>query len=142
MVLSTSMGNRFGSLEADKKFDATSDARQEGSSAPKFEIFQATEMAGGKLVAKHCSTRASRRNFITEEFRRFRAVSGPSQGGHSRARLFDPAGRDSSRYEIDQSLGVINADTDFQHSWNSAHVSRGCRQPDLIATAGAGLFCC
>jgi hypothetical protein len=35
-----------------------------------------------------------------------------------------------------------NADTIFQHSWNSAHMSRGCTQPDLIATGGAGLFYC
>ncbi|MEA2772718.1 MAG: hypothetical protein QOD93_5680 [Acetobacteraceae bacterium] len=35
-----------------------------------------------------------------------------------------------------------NADTVFQHSWNSAHMSRGCTQPDLIATGGNGLFYC
>jgi hypothetical protein len=35
-----------------------------------------------------------------------------------------------------------NADTIFQHAWNSAHMSRGCSQPDLIATGGAGLFYC
>lgn len=34
------------------------------------------------------------------------------------------------------------ADTVFQHSWNSAHMSRGCSQPDLIATGGNGLFYC
>ena len=27
-------------------------------------------------------------------------------------------------------------------SWNSAHGSRGCSQPDLVATGGAGLFYC
>jgi hypothetical protein len=27
-------------------------------------------------------------------------------------------------------------------SWNSAHASRGCSQPDLVATGGAGLFYC
>jgi hypothetical protein len=27
-------------------------------------------------------------------------------------------------------------------SWNSAHMSRGCSQPDLIATGGNGLFYC
>ena len=27
-------------------------------------------------------------------------------------------------------------------SWNSAHPSRGCSQPDLIATGGAGKFYC
>ena len=27
-------------------------------------------------------------------------------------------------------------------SWNSAHASRGCSQPDLTATGGAGLFYC
>jgi hypothetical protein len=35
-----------------------------------------------------------------------------------------------------------NADTVFQHSWNSSHMSRGCSQPDLIATGGNGLFYC
>jgi hypothetical protein len=34
------------------------------------------------------------------------------------------------------------ADTVFQHSWNSAHMSRSCSQPDLIATGGNGLFYC
>jgi hypothetical protein len=34
------------------------------------------------------------------------------------------------------------ADNDFQHSWNSAHQSRACSQPDLIATGGNGLFYC
>jgi hypothetical protein len=27
-------------------------------------------------------------------------------------------------------------------SWNAAHTSRGCSQPDLIATGGNGLFYC
>jgi len=27
-------------------------------------------------------------------------------------------------------------------SWNSAHPSRGCSQPDLVATGGAGKFYC
>jgi hypothetical protein len=27
-------------------------------------------------------------------------------------------------------------------SWNSAHPSRGCSQPNLVATGGAGLFYC
>ena len=27
-------------------------------------------------------------------------------------------------------------------SWNSAHASRGCSQPDLVQTGGAGLFYC
>src|SRR5579883_291741 len=35
-----------------------------------------------------------------------------------------------------------NADTIYQHSWVSAHMSRGCSQPDLVATGGAGLFYC
>jgi hypothetical protein len=35
-----------------------------------------------------------------------------------------------------------NADTVFQHSWSSAHMSRGCTQPDLIATGGNGLLYC
>ena len=35
-----------------------------------------------------------------------------------------------------------NADTVFQHSWNAAHMSRSCSQPDLIATGGNGLFYC
>jgi hypothetical protein len=34
------------------------------------------------------------------------------------------------------------ADTIYQHSWNSAHMSRSCSQPDLIATGGNGLFYC
>jgi hypothetical protein len=34
------------------------------------------------------------------------------------------------------------ADTVFQHSWNSAHMSRSCSQEDLIATGGNGLFYC
>jgi len=28
------------------------------------------------------------------------------------------------------------------NSWNSSHGSRGCSQPDLVATGGAGLFYC
>jgi len=27
-------------------------------------------------------------------------------------------------------------------SWNFAHASRGCSQPNLVATGGAGLFYC
>lgn len=27
-------------------------------------------------------------------------------------------------------------------SWNSAHASRGCSQPKLVATGGAGLLYC
>ena len=34
------------------------------------------------------------------------------------------------------------ADTVFQKSWNSSHMSRACSQPDLIATGGNGLFYC
>jgi hypothetical protein len=34
------------------------------------------------------------------------------------------------------------ADTVYQHSWASAHTSRACSQPDLIATGGNGLFYC
>ena len=34
------------------------------------------------------------------------------------------------------------ADTVYQHSWNSAHMSRDCTQPGLIATGGNGLFYC
>jgi hypothetical protein len=34
------------------------------------------------------------------------------------------------------------ADTIFQHSWNSAHMSRDCTQPGLVATGGNGLFYC
>jgi hypothetical protein len=34
------------------------------------------------------------------------------------------------------------ADTVFQKSWNSAHMSRACSQPDLVATGGNGLFYC
>ena len=32
--------------------------------------------------------------------------------------------------------------TVFQRSWNAAHMSRACSQPDLIATGGNGLFYC
>jgi hypothetical protein len=35
-----------------------------------------------------------------------------------------------------------NADTVFQRSWVSSHMSRGCTQPDLVATGGAGLLYC
>jgi hypothetical protein len=35
-----------------------------------------------------------------------------------------------------------NADTIFQHHWGSSHMSRGCTQPDLVATGGNGLFYC
>ena len=31
---------------------------------------------------------------------------------------------------------------EFLQSWNSAHMSRSCSQPDLIATGGNGLFYC
>src|SRR5215469_6817189 len=34
------------------------------------------------------------------------------------------------------------ADTVYQKSWGSAHMSRGCSQPDLVATGGNGLFYC
>jgi hypothetical protein len=34
------------------------------------------------------------------------------------------------------------ADTVFQKSWGSAHMSRACSQPDLVATGGNGLFYC
>ena len=34
------------------------------------------------------------------------------------------------------------ADTVYQHSWNSAHMSRACGQADLIATGVNGLFYC
>jgi len=34
------------------------------------------------------------------------------------------------------------ADTVFQKSWNSSHMSRACSQPDLVATGGNGLFYC
>ena len=34
------------------------------------------------------------------------------------------------------------ADTVFQHSWNAAHMSRACSQPDLVATGGNGMFYC
>jgi hypothetical protein len=36
----------------------------------------------------------------------------------------------------------IPAYTETAHSWNAAHTSRGCSQPDLIATGGNGLFYC
>jgi hypothetical protein len=34
------------------------------------------------------------------------------------------------------------SDTVFQKSWVSSHQSRGCTQPDLVATGGGGLFYC
>jgi len=34
------------------------------------------------------------------------------------------------------------ADTEFQKSWNSSHMSRSCTQADLVATGGNGLFYC
>ncbi len=34
------------------------------------------------------------------------------------------------------------ADTVFQKSWVSSHMSRSCSQPDLVATGGNGLFYC
>jgi hypothetical protein len=34
------------------------------------------------------------------------------------------------------------ADTEFAHSWNATHQSRGCTQADLIATGGNGLLYC
>jgi hypothetical protein len=34
------------------------------------------------------------------------------------------------------------SDTVFQKSWVSSHQSRGCSQPDLVATGGGGLFYC
>jgi len=33
-------------------------------------------------------------------------------------------------------------DSIYQKSWNSAHMSRSCSQPDLVATGGNGLFYC
>ena len=33
-------------------------------------------------------------------------------------------------------------DTIYQKAWNSAHMSRGCTQPDLIATGGNGYLYC
>jgi hypothetical protein len=32
--------------------------------------------------------------------------------------------------------------TQFSQSWNAAHMSRACSQPDLVATGGNGLFYC
>jgi hypothetical protein len=34
------------------------------------------------------------------------------------------------------------ADTVYQHSWVSSHMSRDCTQPGLVATGGAGLLYC
>jgi Collagenase NC10 and Endostatin len=34
------------------------------------------------------------------------------------------------------------ADTVYQKSWVSSHMSRSCSQPDLVATGGAGLIYC
>jgi hypothetical protein len=36
----------------------------------------------------------------------------------------------------------VSAYMEAAHSWNAAHTSRGCSQPDLIATGGNGLFYC
>jgi hypothetical protein len=36
----------------------------------------------------------------------------------------------------------VAAYTETAGSWNAAHTSRGCTQPDLIATGGNGLFYC
>jgi len=36
----------------------------------------------------------------------------------------------------------VEAYTETARSWNAAHTSRGCSQPDLIATGGNGLFYC
>ena len=36
----------------------------------------------------------------------------------------------------------VAAYMEFAHSWNAAHTSRGCTQPDLVATGGNGLFYC
>ena len=47
--------------------------------------------------------------------------------------------RSAMRGHIDRRGG---ADTEFQRSWNSAHMSRACSQEDLIATGGNGLFYC
>jgi len=33
-------------------------------------------------------------------------------------------------------------DDDASRSWNAAHPSRGCSQPDLVSSGGAGLFYC
>jgi hypothetical protein len=33
-------------------------------------------------------------------------------------------------------------DDDYARSWNSSHASRGCNQPALVSTGGAGLFYC
>jgi len=34
------------------------------------------------------------------------------------------------------------ADTVYQHSWNSSHMSRDCTQPGFVATGGGGLLYC
>ena len=39
-------------------------------------------------------------------------------------------------------LGHIDRSGNPASSWNAAHQSRGCSQPDLIATGGNGLFYC
>jgi hypothetical protein len=38
--------------------------------------------------------------------------------------------------------GPPNATNRYFTSWNAAHGSRSCSQPDLVATGGAGLFYC
>jgi len=39
-------------------------------------------------------------------------------------------------------LGHFDRTGGGNSSWNSAHASRGCSQPNLVATGGAGLFYC
>ena len=39
-------------------------------------------------------------------------------------------------------LGHIDRSGTPASSWNAAHQSRGCSQPDLIASGGNGLFYC
>src|SRR6187200_2697835 len=39
-------------------------------------------------------------------------------------------------------LGHVDRSGGGNSSWNQAHMSRSCSQPDLVATGGAGLFYC
>jgi hypothetical protein len=68
-------------------------------------------------------------------------------GSDSLGRAF-PAGTDrtcnnwSSNSSGNAMLGHHDRSGGNTTSWNSAHPSRSCSQPDLVATGGAGLFYC
>ena len=49
---------------------------------------------------------------------------------------------DAVRDEVRAMLGHFDRTGGGNTSWNSAHASRGCSQPNLVATGGAGLIYC